>query len=110
MVLPPYNRALHKTRSLLLEALEVRHLLAGVTLWTHGFNSSVDDWIQAQVDALAARDDLQLDQPQYRVEVTDPGHDGGPLSVDVVAASGPELLASETQNPEIDRSRLKSTK
>ena len=101
MGVSPDNRAPHDAGPLLVESLEERHLLAGVTLWAHGFNSSVDGWIQAQVDALAAREDLQLDQPWYRLEVTDPGRDGGPLSVEVVANGGPELTASETRNLEI---------
>ncbi|MCH2398174.1 MAG: hypothetical protein MK364_03620, partial [Pirellulales bacterium] len=66
-------------RTLQCERLEPRCLLAGVTLWTHGFNSNVDGWIRAQADAIIDREDLQLNQPRYRIEVTDPGHDGGPL-------------------------------
>jgi hypothetical protein len=78
-----------KSRPLRCELLETRHLLSGITLITHGFNASVDDWITAMADAIAARPDLTSDQPRYRVEVTDPGHDGGPLSVVNTSRSGP---------------------
>ncbi|MCC6124161.1 MAG: hypothetical protein IT426_04320 [Pirellulales bacterium] len=69
--------------------LEPRRLLSGVTLITHGFNGSVDDWIAAMADAIAARTGPPSAQPRYRVEVTDPGHDGGPLSVVNTSRSGP---------------------
>ena len=88
-------------RTLQYERLEPRCLLAGVTLWTHGFNGNVDGWIRAQADAVADREDLQLDQPRYRIEVTDPGHDGGPLLVEATTTSGPSPTASTTTNPEI---------
>jgi hypothetical protein len=69
--------------------LEPRNLLSGVTLITHGFGGSVDDWITAMADAIAARSGPAAEQPRYRVEVTDPGHDAGPLSVVNTAHSGP---------------------
>ncbi len=79
----------NRCRPLRRETLESRTLLSGVTLITHGFNSSVDDWVTAMADAIAARPDLSSDQPRYRVDVTDPGHDGGPLSVVNTSHSGP---------------------
>ena len=87
-------------RTLQCEPLEPRCLLAGVTLWTHGFNGNVDGWIRAQADAIIDREDLQLNQPRYRIEVTDPGHDGGPLQVETAASSGPSPTAVATSNPE----------
>jgi hypothetical protein len=74
-------------------------LLSGVTLITHGFNGSVDDWVTAMADAIAGRPDLSIDQPRYRVEVTDPGHDGGPLAVVNTSRSGPAI--GSAANPEI---------
>jgi hypothetical protein len=68
-------------------------LLSGVTLITHGFGGSVDDWITAMADAIAARSGPVSDQPRYRVEVTDPGHDGGPLSVVNTGRSGPSAAS-----------------
>ncbi len=88
-----------RRRSLRCELLEARHLLSGVTLITHGFNSSVDDWVTAMADAIAARPDLAVDQPRYRVEVTDPGHDGGPLSVVNTSRTGPP--PADCADPEI---------
>ena len=87
-------------RTLQYERLEPRCLLAGVTVWTHGFNGNVDGWIRAQADAILDRQDLQLNQPRYRIEVTDPGHDGGPLQVETATASGPSPTATSTSNPE----------
>ena len=75
-----------KCRPMHYEILEPRHLLSGVTLITHGFNSSVDDWVTAMADAIAARPDLSSDQPRYRVEVT---NDNGSLSVANTSRSGP---------------------
>ncbi|NQU22401.1 MAG: hypothetical protein HQ567_14070 [Candidatus Nealsonbacteria bacterium] len=83
------------------ERLEHRRLLSGVTLITHGFNSSVDDWVTAMADAIGGRPDLDVDQPRYVVEVTDPGHDGGPLSVVNTSRSGPLPTGPETEWPEI---------
>ncbi|MEE3370389.1 MAG: Ig-like domain-containing protein [Planctomycetota bacterium] len=87
-------------RRLQCERLEPRCLLAGVTVWTHGFNGNVDGWIRAQADAILDREDLQLNQPRYRIEVTDPGHDGGPLEVETATSSGPSPTATSTSNPE----------
>ena len=73
-----------------LEPLEARQLLSGVTLITHGLGGGVDDWITKMADAIVARPDLQIEQPRYRVDVTDTGHDGGPLSVVNSARTGPK--------------------
>mgnify|MGYP001819814984 CR=1 FL=1 len=83
------------------ELLEARHLLSGITLLTHGFNSNVDSWVTAMANAIAARPDLAVNQAIYRVEVTDPGHDGGPLQVANTARSGPAPTGATTDNPEI---------
>jgi pimeloyl-ACP methyl ester carboxylesterase len=84
-----HTRLGSQCRALRCEILEPRRLLSGVTLITHGFNSGVDDWVSAMADAIAARSGQTSDQPRYRVEVTDPGHDGGPLSVVNTSRSGP---------------------
>ncbi len=89
------------TRALVVERLEVRHLLSGITLITHGFNSNVNGWVSAMANAMSTRPDLSIDQPLYRVEVTDPGHDGGPLQVVNTARSGPAPTATTTDDPEI---------
>ena len=83
------------------ELLEHRRLLSGVTLITHGFTGNVDDWVTAMADAILQRPDLNVDQPRYVVEVTDPGHDGGPLSVVNTSRSGPLPTDSQTEWPEI---------
>ncbi len=84
-----HTRLGSQCRPLRCEILEPRHLLSGVTLITHGFNSSVGDWVTAMANAIAARSGPTSDQPRYRVDVTDPGHDGGPLSVVNTSRSGP---------------------
>ena len=84
-----------------LEVLEPRLLLSGVTLITHGFGGTVEDWVTAMADAIADRPDFDADQPRYTVTVTDPGHDGGPLSVTPTAFTGPSPVDANTVNPEI---------
>ncbi|QEG38825.1 hypothetical protein [Roseimaritima ulvae] len=92
-------------RSLVIESLESRCLLAGITLITHGFNSNIDSWVAAMAEEIGARTDLALDQPLYRLTVTDPGHDGGPLQVAGGSRSGPDPTDAATQNPEIPKSQ-----
>jgi autotransporter-associated beta strand protein len=75
-------------------------LLAGVTLITHGFSSDVNSWVTAMAEAVRVRPGLTLDQPRYRIDVTDVGHDGGPLTVTGTRLSGP-APASCTNSPEI---------
>ncbi len=88
-------------RPLTAEVLEPRQLLAGITLITHGYNSDVDSWVTAAANAIAARPDLAIDPLVYRVEVTDPGHDEGPLEVVNTSFSGALPTAADTVDPEI---------
>src|SRR5512147_711674 len=81
------------------ELLESRRLLSGLILITHGFNSGVGDWVTAMANAVRDRPGLSIDQPRYRIDVTDPGHDGGPLSVVATFIGGPAPAACA--NPEI---------
>ena len=81
--------------------LERRDLLSGVTLITHGFNGDADGWVTAMAQAMADRPDLTIDQAIYRWDVTDPGHDNGPLSVTSVKLSGPSLTDAATDVPEV---------
>ncbi len=83
-----------------LELLEERRALSGVTLITHGFGGNVSSWVTQLANAMESRAP-ELDQLRYVVEVTDPGHDGGPLSVSSHSRSGPLPTSSETANPEI---------
>ena len=78
-----------RTRRLQFEPLEARRVLTGVTLITHGFNSDADGWVTAMAEAIGDRPDLNVDPLVYRVELTDPGHDNGPLSVTSTKLSGP---------------------
>lgn len=79
-----------RTRLLSAEALESRRLLAGVTLITHGFGGNVGGWVSTMADAIEARTSY-VDQPRYIVEVTDPGENGGPLTVSGERQSGPPV-------------------
>jgi hypothetical protein len=64
-----------------IEPLESRRLFTGVTLITHGFNSSVSGWVTAMGNAIAAQNGPLAQQPIYQMTVTDPGHTGGTLQV-----------------------------
>lgn len=66
---------------IVIESLESRRLLAGVTLITHGFNGSAGGWVTTMGSAIARFGGEPAQQPRYLMTVTDPGHDGGPLSV-----------------------------
>ena len=101
---PRRRRLLRPARAaccLCLEPLERRELLSGVTLIAHGFNSDADGWVAAMAQAIAARPDLAIEQVIYRWDVTDPGHEGGPLSVTSTRVSGPPLVDPQTETPEI---------
>ncbi len=83
------------------ETLEPRLALSGVTLITHGFNSSADTWVTEMAEAIGQRSDLTIDQAIYRVAVTDPGYDEGPLDVTSQWLSGLSPTDASTPNPEI---------
>jgi hypothetical protein len=88
-------------RALRCEPLEPRHLLSGVTLITHGFNSDADGWVTAMAQAMGNRADALFDQSIYRLELTDPGHDQGNLQVTNSVLSGPAPGDTSTKDPEI---------
>lgn len=88
-------------RHLGVESLERRELLSGVTLIAHGFNSDAEGWVTAMAQAIGARAEVPADQVIYRWDVTDPGHDGGPLSISSVKLSGLAPNDPGTADPEI---------
>jgi hypothetical protein len=61
--------AFHRGRRLLLEPLQDRRLLSGVTLITHGFGADVSDWVSAMRNAIAAR--TNTDPISYVLKATD---------------------------------------
>ena len=98
---PLLPRKVDFSRRLQVEPLETRCMLSGVTLITHGFNSNADGWVTAMAQAIGDRPDLNIDQALYRLEVTDPGHDNGPLEVTSAWLSGPLPTDPLTEDPEI---------
>lgn len=97
----PLRSPSRNRRELYVEPLETRHLLAGVTMLTHGFNSNVDGWVAQMAQAIADRPDLTVDQAIYRLEVTDPEKDNGPLTVTAEWISGQRPGLDEPAFPEI---------
>ena len=88
-------------RTALLESLESRLLLSGVTLITHGLGADASDWVSSMAAAIAARPDLSADNfTTYKMTVTDPGHSGGALAVSISRKTGTLPLAS-AKSPEI---------
>lgn len=65
----------------LIESLEPRKLLTGVTLITHGYGGNASDWVTTMGNLVAQQAGTLAAQPIYKLTVTDPGHDGGPLSI-----------------------------
>ena len=64
-----------------IEPLEPRMLLTGVTLIAHGFGGSAAGWETTMGQEIAEQSGPLATQPMYLMTLTDPGHDGGPLSI-----------------------------
>jgi hypothetical protein len=64
-----------------IELLEGRRFLTGVTLIAHGYGGSISDWVATMANVIAQQSGTPASQPRYAMTVTDPGHDGGPLTV-----------------------------
>jgi hypothetical protein len=63
-----------------MEPLERRALLTGVTLITHGFGGSADDWVAAMGNLIAQQAGELANQPRYRMTATDSGS-GTPITI-----------------------------
>jgi hypothetical protein len=81
-------------RPLRCEMLESRHLLSGITLITHGYNSDASGWVTSMADAIVKRNNFTADEPRYLVKVTDPNHRGGALTVTASQIAGRPPAAS----------------
>ncbi|MEA2708921.1 MAG: hypothetical protein QOF78_1522 [Phycisphaerales bacterium] len=75
-------------RSIAVETLERRALFTGVTLVTHGFGGSADDWVTAMGNLIAQQSGPLASQPRYRMTVTDTGTSGGPITVTSTRVTG----------------------
>jgi hypothetical protein len=62
-----------KCRQLRCEILEPRHLLSGVTLITHGWNSGVTDWVSAMADFIVIQAGGESRAAEYTLKVADVG-------------------------------------
>ncbi len=76
-------------------------MLSGLSVIAHGFNSGIGGWVSEIADAMMERPDFTGEQIRYTVTVTDPGQDGGPLSVQSALQSGPSPEAADTEDPQI---------
>ena len=93
-------RILAKGVGYVMEGMEGRVMLSGVTLITHGFGSGADSWMRKMADDIAAREGI--DATIYKMIATDGGIDGAPITVskpDRLTGPFPEL--NSTDNPEI---------
>jgi|GEM_PF-2167310 len=83
-----------------LESLEPRTLLAGVTIITHGLGGDTYGWIPAMTSAIAAQANLSnCNFVTYTMTVTDPNKNGS-LNVTISKTSGTSPLDS-SKSPEI---------
>ncbi|WP_428938235.1 hypothetical protein [Fontivita pretiosa] len=83
----------------LIERLESRRLLAGVTLIAHGFNSGIGDWVSAMASAISGS--RTTPASIFALQATDDGNNG-PISVSLGSQlSGPSVSASTNPDPHI---------
>jgi hypothetical protein len=71
-----------------IEPLEPRRLFTGVTIITHGFGGSADDWVTQMGNLIAQQSGPLASQPRYRMTVTDTGTSSGPITVTSTRVSG----------------------
>ena len=83
----------------LIEQLESRRLLAGVTLIAHGFNSGIEDWVSAMASAISGS--RSTPASVFALQATDDGNNG-PISVSLGAQlSGPDPWQATNPDPQI---------
>src|SRR5688572_24894732 len=70
-----------------LEPLERRALFTGVTLITHGFGGSADDWVTTMGNLVAQQSGALASQPRYRMTARDTGN-GTPITVTSTRVAG----------------------
>ena len=79
-------------RLVCFETLERRALFTGVTIVTHGFGGSADDWVATMGNLIAQQSGPLAQQPRYRMTATDSGN-GTPIVVTSARVAGAPALA-----------------
>ena len=65
--------------------------MTGVTIVTHGFGGSADDWVTQMGNLIAQQSGPLASQPRYLMTATDTGTNTGPITVTSQRVSGAPL-------------------
>jgi hypothetical protein len=83
-----------------VEPIERRVMLSGVTMIVHGFNSGIGDWVSTMATAISNADSTPASI--YSISATDGGSSSNPITVNTPALlSGPQPNALTNTDPEI---------
>jgi hypothetical protein len=84
----------------ILEPIERRLMLTGVTMIVHGFNSGIGDWVTAMGNAISNADSTPASV--YSIIASDGGSSGNPITLAApTLLSGPQPNATTNADPEI---------
>jgi hypothetical protein len=84
----------------ILEPIERRLMLTGVTMIVHGFNSGIGDWVRQMASAISSADATPASI--YSMVASDGGSSSNPITVATpTLLAGPQPNASSNADPEI---------
>jgi hypothetical protein len=84
----------------ILEPVERRLMLTGVTMIVHGFNSGIGDWVRQMANAISSADSTPASI--YSMTASDGGSSSNPITIgSPTLLAGPQPNASTNTDPEI---------